>query len=270
MPKMDAKTRQKAAKSRTAAKGTLDPEPVHVPQSTTDRIIEASLRLFNEHGFRNVPALKIAMHLGISPGHLAYHFKSKNDIVAAVFPQLEKEVRDAKKPGGPFLPSEAVHHQINVFRTLWRYRFFFNALTQLLPDEPDLAERFTTLQEVVIGAMRDLFDELISQGYMRPVEPNNTYTMGRCCWMMWLSWLRFEHIAHPRNEEPSDTALYEAVSLNSTIVGPYFAPQFSAMMEAELRKALPNSLPASSPVSLKRSTRTTAAAKGVRRSRSAN
>jgi len=235
-------TSRKPAKPRTPAKTAPGKDPTNAAPTTSERILKASLRLFNEHGFRNVPALKIAMHLGISPGHLAYHFKSKNDIVAAVFPQLEKEVREAKTPGGPFLPSEAVTHQINVFRTLWRYRFFFNALTQLLPDEPELTERFTTLQEMVIGAMRDLFDELIAQGYMRPVEPNSTEMMGRCCWMMWLSWLRFEHIAHPRNEEPSDAALYDAVSLNSVIVGPYFAPQFSAMMEAELRKALPQSL----------------------------
>jgi AcrR family transcriptional regulator len=212
------------------------------PGSTTERILEASLKLFNEHGFRNVPALKIAMHLGISPGHLAYHFKSKNDIVVAVFPQLEKEVRETKKPGGPFLPSEAASHQIGVFRTLWRYRFFFNALTQLLPDEPELSERFFSLQENVIGAMRDLFDELIAQGYMRPVAPNSTPMMARCCWMMWLSWLRFEHIANPRNDEPSDKAIYDGIALNSTIVGPYFSQKFSAVMEAELRKALPGSL----------------------------
>jgi hypothetical protein len=126
---------------------------------------------------------------------------------------------------------------------LWRYRFFFNALTQLLPDEAELSERFDTLQEMVIGAMRDLFNELIAQGYMRPVEPNSTAMIGRCCWMMWLSWLRFEHIAHPRNEEPDDAALYDGVSLNSVIVGPYFAPEFSAMMETELRRQLPKSLP---------------------------
>jgi AcrR family transcriptional regulator len=265
-PKTSTKTPRSRSTNKAASKKDMPP----ASQSTTERILEASLRLFNEHGFRNVPALKIAMHLGISPGHLAYHFKSKNDIVAAVFPQLEKEVRDAKKPGGPFRPSEAVHHQINVFRTLWRYRFFFNALTQLLPDEPELAERFTTLQEVVIGAMRDLFDELIAQGYMRPVEPNSTYMIGRCCWMMWLSWLRFEHIAHPRNEEPGHRALYDGVSLNSTIVGHYFAPQFSAMMEAELRKALPNSLVNAPPATGKRPKRTSTAVKSPRRSRSAN
>jgi len=262
MPNTSRKPRTPGGTTKGSQPGNIAPPA----QSTSDRILEASLRLFNEHGFRNVPALKIAMHLGISPGHLAYHFKSKNDIVAAVFPQLEKEVREAKTPGGPFLPSEAVTHQINVFRTLWRYRFFFNALTQLLPDEPDLRERFSTLQGMVIGAMRDLFDELIAQGYMRPVEPNSTAMIGRCCWMMWLSWLRFEHIAHPRNEAPGDAALYDAVSLNSVIVGPYFAPEFSAMMEAELRRQLPDSLPPQPATDA----RTNSGLKVARRSRSKN
>jgi AcrR family transcriptional regulator len=237
-PKVDRSSPQKrrAATKRQASEGGTE----RAPPSTADRILEASLKLFNEFGFRSVPAMKIAMHLGISQGNLAYHFKSKNDIVAAVFPKLEKEVREAKKPGGPFLPSDAVDHQINVLRILWRYRFFFNALTQLLPDEPELSERFNSLQATVIGALRDLMDELITQGYMREVAPNSTLLMARAIWMLLLSWLRFEQIANPRNEEPGNDALYDAVALNSTIVGPYFSPQFVAMMETHLRKILPD------------------------------
>ncbi len=97
-------------------------------------------------------------------------------------------------------------------------------------------------QENVIGALRDLFDELIAQQYMRPVAPNSTLTMARCCWMLWLSWLRFEHIANPMTKEPGDAAIYDGIALNLTIAGSYFSADFSAVMEAELRKALPGSL----------------------------
>lgn len=205
----------------------------------TDRIIDASLLLFNEFGFRNVPASKIAAHLGISAGHLAYYFKSKNEIVVAVFPRLEKELRDANAPGRAFSPSSAVAHQIAFARTLWKFRFFFNGLTQLLPDDPDLAERFFSLQDLVIHAMHELFDDLIAQGYMRPVEPNSTLKMSRSCWLVWLSWLRFEQIATPRDGEPSDPAIARGISLAAVIVGPYFKTDFTTMMEIELRKALP-------------------------------
>lgn len=209
---------------------------------TAARILEAALKLFNEYGFRNVSALMIAKHLDISHGNLAYHFKNKGDIVLAVFPQLEAEARQAKKPGGPFLPSGAVQHQINFGRTLWRYRFFFNALTHLLGDEDLLTQRFLDLQEVVIGALRDLLDELIAQDYMKLIYDVSTYEIARGCWLMWLSWLRFEHIEHPRNEEPSEAALYDAIGLISIILGPYFSPEFRAMMSLEVLKALPNAL----------------------------
>src|SRR5882724_10088023 len=95
---------------------------------TADRILDASVRLFNERGFQNVPALRIAMHLGISPGHLSYHFKTKNDIVMALFPRLEEEmgrnVLEAVRPGQPFTAADGASHTVAVFRTLWRYRFF--------------------------------------------------------------------------------------------------------------------------------------------------
>lgn len=225
----------------------------HAGSSTADRIIDASLRLFNEHGFRNVPASKIAQHLGISAGHLAYHFKSKNDIVTAVFPRLESELREAKRPGDVFLPSSAVMHQIRFARTLWKFRFFFNALTQLLPEDKDLASRFFELQDLVIGAMRELFDDLIAHGYMRKVEPNSTLKMSRAVWLVWLSWLRFEHIATPSDLEPSDPAIARGISLATAIVGPYFNGDFTLLMEVELSRALPRSVSNPSAAVAKRS-----------------
>ncbi len=235
----------KSRKNIAAAKKSLGVSDAAAgpPRSgTADRILETALKLFNERGFRNVSALMIAKHLDISHGNLAYHFKTKSDIVLAVFPQLEADARDAKSPDGPFLPSEAVKHQVDFGTTLWHYRFFFNALTHLLGDGDRLTQRFLDLQERLIGALRDLLDELIAQGYMRIIESLSTYEIARACWLMWLSWLRFEHIAHPRNEEPSEAALYDAIGLISIILGPYFSPEFRAMMSLEVRKALPNAL----------------------------
>lgn len=219
--------------------------------STPDRILEAALKLFNEHGYSNVPSLRIAMHMGISPGHLAYHFKSKTEMVVAVFPQLENEVRkdlmEASKPGLPFTPKDAAVHQIELFRILWKYRFVFNALTQLLQDE-ELHRRFMTLQENIIATTQGLFDDLIAHGYMRPVSPpNSTRIIARSQWMIWLSWLRFEQIEHPERETARNAAVFEGVLQGFSTIQPYFDTEFANVMLDIVRAELPeDKAPASS------------------------
>ena len=59
---------------------------------TRDRILAASRVLFNERGVSTLSALDIATAMGISPGHLYYHFKGKPEIVATLLTEHEGEV----------------------------------------------------------------------------------------------------------------------------------------------------------------------------------
>ena len=68
------------------------PPPMAPRAKTRDRIIEASLALFNAQGERNVTTNHIAAHLGISPGNLYYHFRNKQAIIAELFAQYESRV----------------------------------------------------------------------------------------------------------------------------------------------------------------------------------
>ena len=64
------------------------------PSSTKEKILEAALELFNEHGLANVRLQMIADKTGISVGNLAYHFKNKKAIVQAISSKLYEEFGD--------------------------------------------------------------------------------------------------------------------------------------------------------------------------------
>lgn len=57
-------------------------------RETQDKIITTALRLFNESGSRIVSTNRIADSCGISRGNLHYHFRTKEEIIQAIFQHL--------------------------------------------------------------------------------------------------------------------------------------------------------------------------------------
>ena len=92
---------------------------------TKDRILAASLQLFNEQGERNITTNHIAAHLDISPGNLYYHFKNKQDIIAALFNRYQNRVEDILQvpKDRPLQPMDKLTYIQSVFQGLWDYRF---------------------------------------------------------------------------------------------------------------------------------------------------
>lgn len=74
---------------------------------TREKILLASLALFNDEGEANVTTVDIANELDISPGNLYYHFHGKEEIIEELFSAFELELSDIlqaplqKKPKSP-------------------------------------------------------------------------------------------------------------------------------------------------------------------------
>ncbi|SHL27652.1 TetR/AcrR family transcriptional regulator [Phytopseudomonas punonensis] len=108
---------------------------------TRDRILQATLQLFNERGEPNVSTLEIANELNISPGNLYYHFHGKEPLVLALFEQLQVTLAPLLTPPDD-VDLDAQDYWLFVHliaEGMSAYRFLFQDLSHLSGRLPKLA-----------------------------------------------------------------------------------------------------------------------------------
>lgn len=114
---------------------------------TRQRILDASLAMFNAQGEPNVTTNHIADELEISPGNLYYHFRNKDDIIEHLFGRYEERIDAALSPPSGRLPGlEDVWLQLHlVFECIWDYRFLYRDLVDILSRNRRLRIRFARI-----------------------------------------------------------------------------------------------------------------------------
>src|SRR6202048_4952695 len=114
------------------------------PPRTRERILELSLRLFNEIGEPNVTTTTIAEEMEISPGNLYYHFRNKDDIINSIFAPFEQQIEKRLRfPEGhrPTIDETWSYLQF-MADFLWTYRFLYRDLNDLLARTRTLETHF--------------------------------------------------------------------------------------------------------------------------------
>jgi len=123
-------------------------EKIEGKMKTRDKIVLQSLELFNLHGERNVTTNHIAAHLGISPGNLYYHFRNKQQIVRSIFELYSEELLDRfvlqQEEKDSFSLLE--YYMEAIFTLMWKYRFFYSNLPEILQRDPSLHQDYLLVQ----------------------------------------------------------------------------------------------------------------------------
>ncbi|ARU58572.1 TetR family transcriptional regulator [Oleiphilus messinensis] len=188
---------------------------------TRDRIILASLELFNAQGERNVTTNHIAAHLNISPGNLYYHFRNKTDIVYEIFLKYQDLVTNYLKipeDRGLTVADEFFYLE-SVFEGLWAYRFFHRDLEYLLECDPRLRRDYRKFTIKSLHNIKLILSGLENGGVLADFEDQHLDSMALNVWLVITNWMAFLKTAHAGEENNAITkemlkhGIYQVVTL---------------------------------------------------------
>ncbi|VVE62965.1 TetR family transcriptional regulator [Pandoraea anapnoica] len=169
------------------------------PRRTRERILEVSLRLFNEIGEPNVTTTTIAEEMKISPGNLYYHFRNKDDIINSIFAQFEQEIERRLRLPDDHKPTldEVWTYLQYMSEFLWRFRFLYRDLNDLLARNRTLETHFKQIVGHKKRFAREMCDLLVADGEME-ITPEQIEIVTTNMVVLSTYWLSYQFVMNPR------------------------------------------------------------------------
>ena len=190
---------------------------------TRDRILAVSLALFNEAGLPAVSTHRIAAELGMSPGNLHYHFRTKQLIVAALFRRFETRLAECMEAAESVAALDDAWLALHlVFETVDAYRFVYRDVAYLLGEYGELEARARSLTTRSLLATRNLCAALMGAGVIDARDEDVEMLALQIVFAV-TCWFNFERIAPKRGpgvqREPALAAYYALTLLSPYVVG---------------------------------------------------
>ena len=178
-----------------------------------------TLRLFNQEGVAKVSTNRIADELGMSPGNLYYHFKSKEQLVDWLFRRLETDLTPFMQSSGSLIALDDVWLSLHLsFEVMEKYRFLYTDVDFVLREFPRCGARVRSLTLAAIDVTRIVCGNLASTGVLRGTAEELdglAFQMAftATCWSTFSRLLQIENYATP------GYAAYHVL----TLMSPYLA-----------------------------------------------
>lgn len=188
-------------------------------RDTRQRILDASLAMFNMQGEPHVTTNHIADELEISPGNLYYHFRNKDDIIEQLFGRFEERMDAALTTPSDRLPGlEDIWLQLHlVFECIWDYRFLYRDLVEILSRNRRLRIRFARLLKRADESAHEVMRGLGVAQVMRatPAELSATATNILVIATFWLNY------ASARGDRDEQVAIREGIVQVMMLLAPF-------------------------------------------------
>ena len=206
----------------------------------SERIIEETRALMNEHGAASIGTTQIAEALKISPGNLYYHFKNKEEIIRILFDDVERALHELLTADIeiPISPARFAGFYLRSLEVVWDNRFFYGGLLQLLRNDEVLAERYRKVQADTIDGLEGLARQFYKDGNMaKPKGRNGFRSVGLNTWLIWTNWIRYKQTMSPTQLVTRED-LVEGVTQIVDVLTPYLEPDFERAARRVLAREL--------------------------------
>ncbi|GAB1407349.1 TetR/AcrR family transcriptional regulator [Thermomonas brevis] len=188
-------------------------------RQTRQRILDASLAMFNAQGEPNVTTNHIADELEISPGNLYYHFRNKDDIIEQLFAVYEQRMDAAlSAPDGRLPGLEDVWLQLHqVFECIWDYRFLYRDLVDILSRNRRLRMRFARILRRADEQAHQVMRGLVQAEVMRasPAEVDAASTNILVIATFWLNY------AAARGDKDEQASIRDGIVQVMMLIAPF-------------------------------------------------
>lgn len=198
---------------------------------TKERILETALDLFNRVGEPSVTTSAIAEEMGISPGNLHYHFRSKEKIVEALFATFRAEIEHtlAAPQARPSDVEDIWLFLHLVFEAIWKYRFVYRDINELTSRYRLLGRQFKFILAHKQATARAILEGLVATGVMTASKADVEALAGNMT-LIATYWLSFELVRDPDGRHEG-AALGRGAYHVMALAGPYLAPRDRALLD---------------------------------------
>ncbi|QXO17173.1 MULTISPECIES: TetR/AcrR family transcriptional regulator [Vibrio] len=168
---------------------------------TRDRIVHAALELFNEHGERPMTTNHIAAHIEISPGNLYYHFRNKQEIVREIFALYSSELLERFKPlQGQYETLTLLKHYLDsIFTLMWKYRFFYANLPEILQRDEELHQDYIRVQEKLQANLVNIMQAFVDMQLL-DLNKEEMKQLVTTLHLIACSWLAYQAAMSPKTD----------------------------------------------------------------------
>ncbi len=187
---------------------------------TKQKILEASIALFNEQGLASVRLQQIANEAGISVGNLAYHFKNKEAIATYVYSNLFEEFADILSTYLSKPDFTDLNHQLSLyFNFFQKHRFCLTDLLEVERTMPGVAEKWRECLHKMYLQIRKRIDFNMQRKTLIAGMPPAAYDLlANNIWMTIVFWMPQQVL----RGKPVEAHKYQQAVWNQIL--PYLTP----------------------------------------------